>query len=679
MSEYALTPNLGLYQPTIDADDDLWGDHWNANATVLDTAVGTVANVLNYGAVSDTGVDSTAAFRAAIATGKPVYVPKGTFKLTDIIVLQLRQTMFGDGRGMSRILIYPTFNLTAIGGIQLQTGGEPAGEIHDLSIELQQTGATSRATLIQYPPAIYAQGAGRFRIYNVQITGAMTGLDARGNCGGSYIDRLEVSAFDYGMRWDGALDGVHIGNYHFWPFGVAAPLVPVFQDGVTVAAEFGKVDSCSINNFVSLSGKLAFLNSAAATQGWFEIVNLSMDYEQATVRVDNCNWLHIVNFYSTKSGSAANQPSLLVNGGTVRVSHFEITQGTIAAPIQVTGGDVSLMSGRVAKGGNKNGVATVSGGRLHVDNVVCIDSGTGALGNALFTQTGTGVLQVVNSSYAGTCTSGEAFNFANDDTRHAVSGFGYGVLTLTVPAEVKANGPAMARYQYPLRGLLTSGTAFNTAYGAGALAAGIVGSQSNTAIGDNAGVAITTGNSNDLFGRGAGQSITTGTNNTGIGRLALAGVTTGVANTAVGFAAMQTGTGSNNTALGRQAGSGITSGTFNTVIGHQVGSGGNLGTGGGNILIGVSNTLDTSAANASHTLRLGGTGGASFYAAGLDTAAPAWGFKGTVGVTGGLGVFGATPPASKPAVTGSRAGNAALATLLAALAAAGFITDSSTA
>jgi len=47
-------------------------------------------------------------------------------------------------------------------------------------------------------------------------------------------------------------------------------------------------------------------------------------------------------------------------------------------------------------------------------------------------------------------------------------------------------------------------------------------------------------------------------------------------------------------------------------------------------------------------------------------------------IVGGLGVFDATPVTSKPAVTGSRGGNAALASLLTTLAGYGLITDSTT-
>jgi hypothetical protein len=38
MSDFTTTPNLGLYKPTYDADDEMWGYHLNANADVLDRA-----------------------------------------------------------------------------------------------------------------------------------------------------------------------------------------------------------------------------------------------------------------------------------------------------------------------------------------------------------------------------------------------------------------------------------------------------------------------------------------------------------------------------------------------------------------------------------------------------------------------------------------------------------------
>jgi hypothetical protein len=48
-------------------------------------------------------------------------------------------------------------------------------------------------------------------------------------------------------------------------------------------------------------------------------------------------------------------------------------------------------------------------------------------------------------------------------------------------------------------------------------------------------------------------------------------------------------------------------------------------------------------------------------------------------LTLGLGVYGTAPPASAPTISGSRGGNAALASLITALAATGLIIDGTTA
>jgi putative AlgH/UPF0301 family transcriptional regulator len=61
----------------------------------------------------------------------------------------------------------------------------------------------------------------------------------------------------------------------------------------------------------------------------------------------------------------------------------------------------------------------------------------------------------------------------------------------------------------------------------------------------------------------------------------------------------------------------------------------------------------------------------STFTALLMTLSTAGGLK----VTGGLGAFGVNAPTVRPAVTGSRAGNAAVASLLTALAATGLISD----
>ena len=53
--------------------------------------------------------------------------------------------------------------------------------------------------------------------------------------------------------------------------------------------------------------------------------------------------------------------------------------------------------------------------------------------------------------------------------------------------------------------------------------------------------------------------------------------------------------------------------------------------------------------------------------------------SGNAHISSGLGVFGATPPATKPSFTGAKGGNTALASVIAILAAAGFGADTTTA
>jgi hypothetical protein len=62
---------------------------------------GAVVNVLDYGAVGDGTTDDTAAFQAALATGKAVYAPKNTYVLSGALQMQAGQTMFGDGHQLT--------------------------------------------------------------------------------------------------------------------------------------------------------------------------------------------------------------------------------------------------------------------------------------------------------------------------------------------------------------------------------------------------------------------------------------------------------------------------------------------------------------------------------------------------------------------------------------------------
>jgi hypothetical protein len=62
------------------------------------------ANVRDFGAVGDGVADDTAAIQAALASGASrVYIPQGTYAVSDYLRIDTPMTFFGDGRGLSTI------------------------------------------------------------------------------------------------------------------------------------------------------------------------------------------------------------------------------------------------------------------------------------------------------------------------------------------------------------------------------------------------------------------------------------------------------------------------------------------------------------------------------------------------------------------------------------------------
>lgn len=92
-----------------------------------------------------------------------------------------------------------------------------------------------------------------------------------------------------------------------------------------------------------------------------------------------------------------------------------------------------------------------------------------------------------------------------------------------------------------------------------------------TSLGSGAGTSVT-GVYNTAIGYNAGTALTTGTYNTAVGALALAISTTQASNTAVGFKSLAANTGTNNIALGESAATSISGrqvqGSYNIAIGN---------------------------------------------------------------------------------------------------------------
>jgi hypothetical protein len=117
----------------------------------------------------------------------------------------------------------------------------------------------------------------------------------------------------------------------------------------------------------------------------------------------------------------------------------------------------------------------------------------------------------------------------------------------------------------------------------------------NTAVGSNAGRAVTTGTNNTFVGGLAGDGTDDGISNTAVGVSALS-ANCGNENTACGKGALETATGQKNTALGAQAGVGVTSGNNNISIGadasRSTAPGGNITTESNQICLGDANITE---------------------------------------------------------------------------------------
>ena len=123
--------------------------------------------------------------------------------------------------------------------------------------------------------------------------------------------------------------------------------------------------------------------------------------------------------------------------------------------------------------------------------------------------------------------------------------------------------------------------ATNTALGDNALAANTTGAN-NVAIGTDALLKATTGSKSTAVGSNALTNNTIGTQNTAVGNSSLGGNSTGDDNTAVGHSCLFTNTASSNTAVGFEALGSNTSGSNNIAMGYRAGKAGTANTTGSN-------------------------------------------------------------------------------------------------
>jgi hypothetical protein len=311
-----------------------------------------VINVKDFGAVGNGVTDDTAAIQAALNAGgnKSVYIPQGTYLVTDKITIQtLGIKFYGDSVHKSVFLINASsFNMSATSVLQLKSSlgqSEPGPYITDIGFKFAQPNTNIRANVNQYPPAIGAINCPRFNIGNIRISGGWDGIEINGNSGGSYIGFAEIGTLNRGIYGGGSLDFIHINSVHHWPFDLVLPnLLSIYQDGNNFALDIGKIDGLDIHSFSTFNGRVR-IGSTLGVNGFGTISNLQLDGSNARLEFLS-GWYSISSLYATSN--LANDFAIKITGGTLTVSSYWLlpqSTGT-QAYIECDGGDLVMNAGQ---------------------------------------------------------------------------------------------------------------------------------------------------------------------------------------------------------------------------------------------------------------------------------------------------------------------------------------------
>lgn len=280
-------------------------------------------NVKDYGAIGNGLVDDTAALQAAISTGQHIYIPAGSYLVNDALICrQPGQMISGDGRNVSRLLINPTFNLSARGVIVFDCG-EEGPQLENFGMAFEQPDTNSRSSLINYPVAIYAVNIPRFTISSLKITNAINGINMVGNAGGAFIDLLEMSAFDTGIWIDGSLDTIRINQFHFWCFAMSSMQSSIFFSSAK-AMDIGRVDGLFLHEFLNISSLGLYLHKGLTGDPWVYMSDSGFDTFNGIQM--SAGSLQVVNSYIT----LASTPTLRgvhFTGGILQFTNCYFTSG----------------------------------------------------------------------------------------------------------------------------------------------------------------------------------------------------------------------------------------------------------------------------------------------------------------------------------------------------------------
>jgi hypothetical protein len=169
----------------------------------VDAKLKDLVSVKDFGAVGDGTTNDTAAFTAALASGRSVYVPKGNYKITANIVVPDGCTMFGDGPQQSRIKC----DTNTFTGVFIRVSGRTT--VKDIAVE--GTGAAA-GTGIRVSDANEYGFTGHIKIKNVWVSGFTYGVDVN-NIFNLKFEECEITYNTNGVRVLPSYNGVGDNGY----------------------------------------------------------------------------------------------------------------------------------------------------------------------------------------------------------------------------------------------------------------------------------------------------------------------------------------------------------------------------------------------------------------------------------------------------------------------------------
>jgi len=316
------------------------------------------------------GTDANATqegFNAALTEHNEVFIPPGTYYLTDQVTIPLGKRLYGAGRRKTLIKVPATFNLSATGVFRF-AAGDPGGELADFTIEFTQPDSAVIGDYTQYPPAVYAQGVPRFDIARLRIALAWNGIDMKGNSGGATIADLELSMFNIGIDIQGSLDTIKITNLHIWPFvGGAGSFTnnqrTAWKSGFGIKSE--KCDGLKLSDsliYEVRKGLYLYKGAGQADITMASLTNIAFDGDGAMQVVDDAR-VSIAASYWTKG--ATDGVWLTMNGGQVRITGCRLaaSNATISGNglIDISGGNLWLTGCGLERGARDHSFVYASG------------------------------------------------------------------------------------------------------------------------------------------------------------------------------------------------------------------------------------------------------------------------------------------------------------------------------